>query len=112
MDFNVFEETKDAIILDSKAQVTKPTQYRHVVEVEYKHRAMDNLTDASVRVDGVPFESLPSLRNATGPQNLAIVRSALEAQFGLRIPKKVVPQDTRNTGLQIAQSMVNKAGGW
>lgn len=41
-----------------------------------------------------------------------IVRTAFEAQFPVRIPKKIVPEDTRHLAHQMAQNMVNQAGGW
>jgi hypothetical protein len=113
MDFNVFEETKDGVPLDSKSVVSKPYQYCHIVEVIYPHKAIDNLAAASLRIDGVPFEQLPSMvierKDACG---LSMVRTALENQFPIVIPKKIVPEDTRGMVRQLAQNMVNQAGGW
>jgi len=64
-------------------------------------------------VDGVPFESLPSLViPRADQQGLSIVRTAFEAQFPVKIPKKIVPEDTRHIGLQLGQNLVDRAGGW
>jgi hypothetical protein len=113
MDFIVHEETKDGVPLDSKAELTKPYEYRHVIEIAYAHRAVDNLAYASMTVDGIPFERLAMKipENGENPV-LTINRIALEAQFGLQIPRKIVAQDTRLTAHQIAQSVVDHAGGW
>jgi hypothetical protein len=113
MDFCVFEETKDGFPLHTKSVVTKPYQYRHSVELTYSHKAVDHLKEARMMVDGIPFESLPCLVIPRADQEgLSVVRTALEAQFPIQIPKKIVPEDTRYVGLQLGQSLVEKAGGW
>merc|ERR1711988_1380147 len=113
MDFCVFEESRDGFPLDTKSVVTKPYQYRHSVELTYTHKAIDHLKEARLTVDGVPFESLPCLViPRADQQELSIVRTALEAQFPIQIPKKIRPEDTRHVGLQLGQSLVEKAGGW
>merc|ERR1719174_3493199 len=45
-------------------------------------------------------------------QPLTITRIVLEAQFGLEIPRRIVLQDTRMVAHQLAQSVVDHAGGW
>jgi hypothetical protein len=113
MDFIVFEETKDGFPLDSRGVVTKPYQYSHVVELTYPHKAIDNLVEATMTVDGLPFERLPTiLQERRDSPGLNITRTALEAQFPIRVPRKVRPEDTRNIGLQLADKMVENAGGW
>jgi hypothetical protein len=113
MDFRVFEETKDGWPLDSKVELTKSYQYQHVVEVVYPHRAIDSLTDATVTVDGMPFQGLPCIiEEHQGLPNLSVTPSVLMAQFGIEIPKKVAPQDTRGIARQLGSNVVERAGGW
>jgi hypothetical protein len=113
MDFKVFEETKDGWPLDSKKEVTKAYQYHHIVEVVYPHRAIDSLIEATVTIDGVLFEGLPCmLEEHKGLPNLSITASALIAQYGIEIPKKVAPQDTRGIALQLGANVLEQAGGW
>jgi hypothetical protein len=113
MDFIVHEETKDRVPLDSKVELTKPFAYRHAIEITYKHKAVDNLAYASLRVDGIAFHHLAMKIPARGESPpLTITRISLEAQFGLEIPRRIVPQDTRMVAHQLAQSVVDHAGGW
>jgi hypothetical protein len=113
MDFNIYEETKDGWPLDNQTTVTQPIQYRHVVEVAYQHRAIDNLVDAALSIDGVPFSQLPSMVDIHyREQALSITPSALKVQFGLDIPKKVAPEDSRGVARQLVNKAVTDAGGW
>lgn len=113
MDFKVFEETKDGWPLDSKTELTKSFQYCHVVEVVYPHRAINDLTDATVTIDAVPFERLPCMLDQhKGLPNLSVIPSVLKAQFGIEIPKKIAAQDTRGIARQLGSTVVDQAGGW
>merc|ERR1719174_2784514 len=70
IDFNVFEETKDGVPLDKKVIITKPYQYSHAIEVTYPHKALDNLGDATLTIDGVDFARLPMLVQERGGTSL------------------------------------------
>jgi hypothetical protein len=113
MDFKIFEETKDGWPLDSQSELTRCYQYRHVVEVTSPVRALDNLINATMTIDTVPFQGLPCVTEVhrTVP-NLSITPSALKAQFGIEIPKKIAPQDTRGIARQLGSNAVAQAGGW
>jgi len=113
LDFSVFEETKDGVPLDTKGIITQPYEYCHSVEVAYRHRAVDNLVDATLAVDGCPFEHLPFMIQVHHEQqSLSISPTAMQGQFSIQIPKIVVPEDTRGIARQIGMNVVNQAGGW
>jgi len=103
IDFNVHPETKDGVQMDSKQVVTKSFPFEHVLEVVYKHRKIDQLSDAELLVDGVPFGSLPIQACAHNEPHLQISKQVLALSYGLEIPRKVLPQDTRGTARKVAQ---------
>lgn len=113
MDFMVFEETRDGWPLDSKSVITKSYPYRHTVEVVYAHRKIDNVADASMTLDDVPFDHLPfMLAEHQGAEELSIDPEALHSQFDIRIPKKLTAEDTRGLARQLGSNIVSHAGGW
>lgn len=102
IDFHVFEETADGVQLDTKDVVAVPHSYKHVIEVAYHHKMLDHLADAALSIDGIPFSSFPLKVELHDEPNLSVTRDVLGSQYGLEVPKKVLPQDTRGTARKIA----------
>lgn len=113
MTFRVHDETKDGWPLDTRSEITKSVQYRHVVQVSYAHRAIDNLVDATMKIDSLPFASFPCIMQPWQCDNtMSITPNALRMQFGIEIPKKVATLDARPIVHQLGYRAVQQAGGW
>jgi len=102
IDFNVCEETRDGVQLESKSVVTRPYSYKHTIEVAYQRRKVDDLTSAVLTIDGVTFSDLNFMVSYHDQANMSVTREVLELSHGIQVPRKVVAQDTRSTARKIA----------
>jgi len=102
MDFHVYEETQNGVQLESKSAMTVPHSYTHVVEVVYQHKAIDHLADAELLIDGVHFGELGNKIDIHNEPAFSATREVLACQYGIEVPRKVLPQDTRGTVLKLA----------